>query len=378
MSKSDDSIKLQRLRENVDWRIKEERCEFLRRLFPMIGHWQGQLPDLRDVFRKEEIDRLLADAINYTRRGRQDDRKEDHEVVDPAATCSSFFNCHDYCSDESGLTHFRVACMSYSDDVIEKFLELGCHRRESNTNRCCSVDPPLHWALRNNHEELAELLLRYGSDPNLPNAEGSTPLHLICQRDLDDDEDALAELFFEIIDNEHQPVQVDARDNSGNTALHLALGCGLKIKAEFLLRRGATILRDNEGRTPLQLAVANILPAVVDLLLERGVDLSTFVFPTESYFGRAHRDPEDDSWLVKLQLASSALAVLESLEKRGYEVSRGDVFVVVKFFAEHDLFERTRASVEKCGNWYEQDDEFTSKAKEVTIVPSLSLYQLLL
>ncbi|KAL7307134.1 hypothetical protein TKK_0000859 [Trichogramma kaykai] len=92
MSKSDDSIKLQRLRENVDWRIKEERCEFLRRLFPMIGHWQGQLPDLRDVFRKEEIDRLLADAINYTRRGRQDDRKEDHEVVDPAATCSSFFN----------------------------------------------------------------------------------------------------------------------------------------------------------------------------------------------------------------------------------------------------------------------------------------------
>uniref|UniRef100_A0ABD2VV87 Uncharacterized protein n=1 Tax=Trichogramma kaykai TaxID=54128 RepID=A0ABD2VV87_9HYME len=118
--------------------------------------------------------------------------------------------------------------MSGFINLVGKFLELGqdpnCISQESKANE---VDPPLHLALKYGHEEMAELLLRSGADPNLTNDEGLTPLHIICIGNDDDyDNGEMAVMFFNIIDEIQLSVQVDAQDKAGNTPLHLALAKG--------------------------------------------------------------------------------------------------------------------------------------------------------
>ncbi|KAL7304264.1 hypothetical protein TKK_0003067 [Trichogramma kaykai] len=133
------------------------------------------------------------------------------------------------------------------------------------------------------------------------------------------------ERFFLINDELNQLVHIDARDNLGDTPLHLALKEGWAKVVEVLLRRGASLnlvndkghtplhvicardqfhanylaefffkisdelnqrvqidARDKLGRTPLQLAMINLGPYTVETLLNRGVDLSNFVLRNSS------------------------------------------------------------------------------------------------
>ncbi|CAB0034737.1 unnamed protein product [Trichogramma brassicae] len=55
--------KLKSLRANANWNIEDERRKFLRELYTLIRQWKGRLPNLRDVFRKEEIDWLLTESL---------------------------------------------------------------------------------------------------------------------------------------------------------------------------------------------------------------------------------------------------------------------------------------------------------------------------
>ncbi|XP_023316692.1 tankyrase-1-like [Trichogramma pretiosum] len=197
-------------------------------------------------------------------------------------------------------------------------------------------DSPLHLALCNGKRKMAESLLRWGANPNLPNAKGSTPLHVICTRKNDDD---LAEMFLETCNEVKQMVEVDARDTS--------------------------------GRTPLQWAVASLLPNTVNVLLDHGADLSNFVFPTEDYLAK------NVPWYSKIQdfklmYVAALLATVENLEKRGYELGRSDALTIMKLFAEHGLFQ-TSVDLRKC--WYYYED-LVMIAKKITVHSSLSLYDL--
>uniref|UniRef100_A0ABD2XJ07 Uncharacterized protein n=1 Tax=Trichogramma kaykai TaxID=54128 RepID=A0ABD2XJ07_9HYME len=286
-------------------------------------------------------------------------------------------------------------------------------------------DTALHLALKEGPRKVAEVLLRRGADPNVADSDGSTVLHIISKKK---DGEVWAKMLFQVCDEVHRTVQVDARDEShdkykpvnvearnkfGDTALHLALKEGPRKVAEVLLRRGAdpnvadsdgsTALhiiskkndgevwakmlfqvcdevnrivqvdaRDNEGRTPLQLAVANFKPDVIDVLVDRGADLSSFVFPTESYFGKRFQIRRHDHE-KKLRLASGALAVVVSLDEKGYELDRSDALMIMKFFANYGLLEKP-TNANNC--WYD-DEKFTSGAKKTMITPSLSLYDLI-
>ncbi|CAB0030125.1 unnamed protein product [Trichogramma brassicae] len=195
-------------------------------------------------------------------------------------------------------------------------------------------------------DEAAELLLRAGdADPNISAKEdGSTPLHVCCKRD---DGDEFVRIFFEIADEKHQLVRVDAKDKL--------------------------------GRTPLQWAVANLLLGAVDLLLDRGADLSSFVFPTEDYFD-VDFDSSDCGYQYRLKRASRVLSVVERLEKRGYEPDRAAVLTIMKFFAKHGLFEMSAKLHEKSQylvKFLQEDEAFANKARELTIEPSLTFYDLI-
>uniref|UniRef100_A0ABD2XL00 Ankyrin n=1 Tax=Trichogramma kaykai TaxID=54128 RepID=A0ABD2XL00_9HYME len=121
--------------------------------------------------------------------------------------------------DDLVTTYFRVS------EEKRLTLQLDARDRWGRT--------PLHLSVASlDNEEMVRLLLRHGADPTLVDEDGSTPLHVVCKRDSDDD--VWARMIFEISDElRDHAVRVDARDK--------------------------------KGRTPLQWAVARLLPKTIDV-----------------------------------------------------------------------------------------------------------------
>ncbi|KAL7302724.1 hypothetical protein TKK_0004775 [Trichogramma kaykai] len=69
-----------------------------------------------------------------------------------------------------------------------------------------------------------------------------------------------------------------------------------------------------------------------------------------------------------MRVASDVLAVAEHLEARGYRFSRRDALTIMKFFAKHDLFDKS-SDLEKS---LRHDQEFTNNAKEIMLDKCIS------
>uniref|UniRef100_A0ABD2WXB6 Peptidase A2 domain-containing protein n=1 Tax=Trichogramma kaykai TaxID=54128 RepID=A0ABD2WXB6_9HYME len=127
------------------------------------------------------------------------------------------------------------------------------------------------------------------------------------------------------------------------------------------------------GLKPLQWAVASLLPATVDALLDRGADLTNFVFPTDSYFGKIF-DPEYN-YRANFTIGSTyeALDIVDRLEKRVYELNRSDAITIMKLFAKYGVFGKsTNLDTSWCN-----DEKYTVKVKETMRNFNFSLYDLL-
>ncbi|XP_014237828.1 ankyrin-1-like [Trichogramma pretiosum] len=499
--------KLEIIRRQIDWEVKNERKMFISQLDKLIEAWTKQASiskrqrselelsiKLQDILEPKEINDVLIDSltwkmqsdarvfiqflietgyedepdfnedagplarritpINHAARGRSGFR---HILIPELFQIYHRFDVNYI--DESGLTHFHVACMSGCDDVVEKFLE---HGHDPNYVWRETGDSPLHMALYYGNMRIVHLLLKSGADPNLANKAGSTPLHVICresskgldvavwlfeashekyrpvQVDVQDkvgnsplhlalrcggqdlfewllkritkpnladlegwtplhlicdreDEDRarkedesrcflpfhptnefrLVKLFLDLHGDE---VRVDARDRSGNTPLHLALARQRLNAAELLLTRGADpnlpnaegvtplhlicqhddtdhlvakLFRlcdarnqlvyvdawDDKGRTPLQWAVAKYLTRTIDLLLMRGADLTDFVFPSESQFDLSVcRWRDQESRFESRKWASMVLEIVERLHRGGYRLELNDATTYMRTF----------------------------------------------
>uniref|UniRef100_A0ABD2XJ90 Uncharacterized protein n=1 Tax=Trichogramma kaykai TaxID=54128 RepID=A0ABD2XJ90_9HYME len=275
-------------------------------------------------------------------------------------------------TDEDGSTLLHVLSRRNSDiDLMKMFFEIcdELHKSVEVDARDNSGRTPLHLALTYGDEKLVEVLLRRDADPSLATNEGSTPLHLICSRK----DPERVESFFEICDKLRKSVDVNARGRWFRTPLSLALMPGGEKLVELLLKRGAcpntaddyglTVLhlicrreydfemakllfgiadeknqlvqvdrKDKWGRTPLQLAVANLHVEMIAILLDRGADPSSFVFPSANEF---ERYLEGDSLRrnrdIEFELCMPL--ILESLEKRGYQLDRRGAFAIIQILA---------------------------------------------
>uniref|UniRef100_A0ABD2X4V1 Uncharacterized protein n=1 Tax=Trichogramma kaykai TaxID=54128 RepID=A0ABD2X4V1_9HYME len=446
-------VVLKRLvRRRVD--LESEGIEsYLDPIYSLIVNWPGQHPRLLDEFQKEEIDSLLEKFVGYFNyvgekaknviqfvksagfRDRPDileDSEPSSRRVRPSSSrvtpihylaraswlcpepvfrrrIDELFGVYngfdvDYMDESHGCTHFHAACMTGNQRIVEKFLAHG-----QDPNVPWGSDTPLHLAAKyKSNQGVVKLLLKWGANPNQPDAEGSTPLHVFARIGYG----VYLMLIFRHSRAEHRPVQVDARDRKGRAPLHLALRHNKKNVVETLLKVGRPSLnatdadgltplhyvcqrasrhdlveilsslfgaskkrtnwldincRDRSGRTPLQLAVTSLCPGAVDALLNRDVDLASFVFPTEAFCESLSTD-HHYLW-YKLKRLTDALAVVDRLRKYRYELSPDDALTIMEFYDKCELWQKSRNFV--------YNDYTINAAQTYKLSENMSLYDFL-
>ncbi|XP_014224271.1 ankyrin-1-like [Trichogramma pretiosum] len=346
-------LELNRWKEENHRRIENERIEYFGPLYMWIKNWVGPLPNLRDHFRKDQIENILKGAVECSevdiirfviKCGYKDvpDVDKDGKSVLRRSTPVHFadrygleryhllddlFKIYDKFDvnyvDENEVTHFHVACKANCKYVVEKFLELG---QDPNCRGQKSTNSPLYSAVSCGRKWEVELLLRRGADPNLANAEGLTPLHAICNIQYLYDyytppNDRLTQFdilkyFLEINDEIQQTVHVNAQDKEGNTPLHLALRIGRKEVIEYLLGRGADPnLANDKGFTPLH--------TICNHWEDRHVLMKTFFKVCKAKRQLVQVDARDKSGLTPLQWAVACLSLktVDVLLKNGADLS---------------------------------------------------------
>ncbi len=123
---------------------------------------------------------------------------------------------------------------------------------------------PLHIAMQFRYTEIAEMLIRAGSDVNAQGGYGRmTPLHLAF------DNRILFDLMLE------HGGRIDVAAGNGMTCLHAAAMGGDEEWARYLLDKGASVnLQDNKGNTPLHWAAKGGHDKLCRVLLDHKADIS--------------------------------------------------------------------------------------------------------
>jgi len=110
--------------------------------------------------------------------------------------------------------------------------------------------------------ETVKMLIQRGANPTLVSTNGSTALHFAARRG----NDQVAELLVH-----HAKVDVNAKDSTHMTALHLACVSGNVAISKMLLERGADIrAKSTELMTPLHIAVHHGNTEVAAVILRNG------------------------------------------------------------------------------------------------------------
>ena len=82
-------------------------------------------------------------------------------------------------ADNAGNTPLQIAALSGFTSIVEFLLQKGCEVDTKNIDK----ETPLIDAVENGHVQVVRLLLEYGANPRLGNAEGEEPYELVDQED---------------------------------------------------------------------------------------------------------------------------------------------------------------------------------------------------
>ncbi|KAF4456091.1 Ankyrin repeat domain-containing protein 23 [Fusarium austroafricanum] len=183
-----------------------------------------------DIQQEKNLLQSISNALNNPRYEDPEGRNGLHCLA--AATLSSASIKQKYYLDEDGLPADRRR--RKDKDKAVKGLDSSTERLEVRLN-------------------LLKDLLSAGVEPNHYDIHGNTPLMTFAANlPEDDDYKTGPEILKTLLDSK---AQVNARNRSGETALHIAVRCGNKLAVKQLVECGACVhVRDAAGRSVLELA----------------------------------------------------------------------------------------------------------------------------
>ncbi|PNF15106.1 hypothetical protein B7P43_G16000 [Cryptotermes secundus] len=175
-------------------------------------------------------------------------------------------------------TCLELACtLAEKHNYARMLIDAGAN---VNTVNPVSDVPLLHMvAKRGNLEPLNVLLSARNADVNIKDCCQRTVLHCLARLSVTRQEEVqgLQQSLVHILEGECSACRVidmDATDEWGNTALHVAARCGNSEVVDILLRNGADInLMDGYGETALHIAARDGNQDTVVMLMKHGADL---------------------------------------------------------------------------------------------------------
>lgn len=135
---------------------------------------------------------------------------------------------------------------------------------------------PLHWASKEGHSKIAELLIQRGARINATNRGDDTPLHLAAAH-------GHREIVHMLLRNK---ADINFTNEHGNSPLHYACFWGWQTLAEELVAQGALVaLANKDGDTPLDKARGSLAKKLHEMAVEMGQDLKKITFKDQSWLG---------------------------------------------------------------------------------------------
>ncbi|KAL3305665.1 ankyrin repeat protein [Colletotrichum asianum] len=157
--------------------------------------------------------------------------------------------------DIEGRTALHLAALSGQTPIVRWLVVDQGVEKEAQDSR---MRRPLHWAVKNGHEEVAALLIEQKADKEAPDS----PLHYAAARGYE-------QLIALLVD---EGAETEAIGEQGRTPLYHAAEYGNVKAAEMLLKKGANIEATCGSCTPLHAAAAEGRAAVVALLIHQGAE----------------------------------------------------------------------------------------------------------
>lgn len=137
-------------------------------------------------------------------------------------------------ADETGLSHFHIACITGLHHLVLKFIASGV---DVNLRVGSDGPTPIQLAVKHVRPEVVQQLLRHGADPNVTDEAGRTRLHLACGIHESVGEVILSKKFKSI---ESKAKEADAIQQKT-----------MKIIRQLIKSRSNINARDRHGESPL-------------------------------------------------------------------------------------------------------------------------------
>ncbi|XP_077985785.1 uncharacterized protein LOC144440299 [Glandiceps talaboti] len=224
-------------------------------------------------------------------------------VVDSRTSLLTAAECHlATLQDEDGDTPLHIAIAQSNLPLVERLVQLVAMSAKNVDIYNHLRQTPLHLAVITNQWQMVRLLMMAGADVNLTDRNGQTSIHLACQR-------SNMECLHSLMSCSRYPIDLNAKNYEGFTAIHVAVLLGSLDVISFLVSKGSDINSTDgkSGRTPLFHAVENDRKDVIELLLQHNADVNA-----QSYSGN-----------TALHVASGRglISVVRSLLRHGADMS---------------------------------------------------------